>query len=111
MRGGAGRGRVGDVSAASDVSAQDLPERSPDTVRWLFADQLGPHFLDSPQQRVLLLESTDVFRRGCFHRRKAHLILSALRHRARDLGEQAQYVKAPTARGSPRRATPRAPGD
>ncbi|NAZ84178.1 cryptochrome/photolyase family protein [Kineococcus sp. R8] len=86
------------MSAASDVSAQDLPERAPDTVRWLFADQLGPHFLDAPRQRVLLLESTDVFRRGRFHRRKAHLILSALRHRARDLGEQAQYVQAPTYR-------------
>ena len=43
------------MSAASDVSAQDLPERSPETVRWLFADQLGPHFPDSPHQRALLL--------------------------------------------------------
>ncbi|WP_328471722.1 cryptochrome/photolyase family protein [Actinoplanes sp. NBC_00393] len=50
--------------------------------RWLFADQLGPHFLDSPGQPVLLVESKAVFRRRRFHRQKAHLILSALRHRA-----------------------------
>src|SRR5690349_17013699 len=50
--------------------------------RWLFADQLGPHFLDAPDQPVLLVESKAVFRRRVFHRQKAHLILSALRHRA-----------------------------
>ena len=81
-----------------EVVAQDLPERSPGTRRWLFADQLGPHFLDAPDQPVLLVESTDVFRRGRFHRRKAHLILSALRHRARELGEQAVFVRAATYR-------------
>ncbi|MFI5960380.1 cryptochrome/photolyase family protein [Cryptosporangium sp. NPDC051539] len=52
--------------------------------RWLFADQLGPHFLDSPDQPVLLVESKAVFRRRAFHRQKAHLVLSALRHRATD---------------------------
>nr|WP_296070244.1 cryptochrome/photolyase family protein [uncultured Actinoplanes sp.] len=52
--------------------------------RWLFADQLGPHFLDEPGQEVLLVESKAVFRRRVFHRQKAHLVLSALRHRARD---------------------------
>ncbi|MBB4739025.1 deoxyribodipyrimidine photolyase-related protein [Actinoplanes octamycinicus] len=52
--------------------------------RWLFADQLGPHFLDAPDQPVLLIESKAVFRRRAFHRQKAHLVLSALRHRARD---------------------------
>ncbi|WP_338074942.1 cryptochrome/photolyase family protein [Kineococcus vitellinus] len=83
---------------AADVAVGDLPERSPGTRRWLFADQLGPHFLDGPHQPVLLLESTDVFTRGRFHRRKAHLILSALRHRAAELGEQATYVRAPTYR-------------
>jgi deoxyribodipyrimidine photolyase-related protein len=54
--------------------------------RWLFADQLGPHFLDDPGQRVLLIESKAVFRRRVFHRQKAHLVLSALRHRAQDAG-------------------------
>ncbi|GIF17018.1 deoxyribodipyrimidine photolyase-related protein [Actinoplanes teichomyceticus] len=50
--------------------------------RWLFADQLGPHFLDTPEHPVLLVESKAVFRRRAFHRQKAHLVLSALRHRA-----------------------------
>jgi deoxyribodipyrimidine photolyase-related protein len=54
------------------------------TVRWLFADQLGPHFLDAPDQPVLLVESKAVFRRRAFHRQKAHLVLSALRHRAQE---------------------------
>ena len=67
--------------------------------RWLFADQLGPHFLDHPEtDRVLLVESMDVFRRRRFHRRKAHLVLSALRHRAAELGERAVLVRADTYR-------------
>ena len=64
--------------------------------RWLFADQLGPHFLDAPDQPVLLIESQAVFRRRTFHRRKAHLVLSALRHRAAELGQQAMLVRADT---------------
>jgi hypothetical protein len=66
------------------------------TRRWLFADQLGPQYLDAPDQPVLLVESLAVFRRRRFHRAKAHLLLTALRHRARELGEQAQYVRADT---------------
>ena len=66
------------------------------TRRWLFADQLGPHFLDRPDQPVLLVESTEVFRRRRFHRQKAHLVLHALRTRARELGDQAVYVRATT---------------
>jgi deoxyribodipyrimidine photolyase-related protein len=31
--------------------------------RWLFADQLGPHFLDSADQPVLLIESKALFAR------------------------------------------------
>ncbi|MGC4938145.1 cryptochrome/photolyase family protein [Kribbella sp. DT2] len=53
--------------------------------RWLFADQLGPHFVDSRDQPVLLIESRAVFARRRFHRQKAHLVLSALRHRAAEL--------------------------
>ncbi|MFS0704457.1 cryptochrome/photolyase family protein [Cellulomonas sp. 179-A 9B4 NHS] len=64
--------------------------------RWLFADQLGPHFLDHPEQPVLLVESRAVFRRRRFHRQKAHLVLSALRHRAAELGDQAVVVRADT---------------
>jgi deoxyribodipyrimidine photolyase-related protein len=66
------------------------------TRRWLFADQLGPHFLDDPAQPVLLVESKAVFRRRAFHRQKAHLVLSALRHRAAELGDQAVFVRAET---------------
>ncbi|GAB2593507.1 deoxyribodipyrimidine photo-lyase [Paractinoplanes abujensis] len=64
------------------------------TPRWLFADQLGPHFLDAPGQEALLVESKAVFRRRAFHRQKAHLILSALRHRAQDDG--VRLVRAET---------------
>ncbi len=64
--------------------------------RWVFADQLGPHFLDAADQPVLLIESQQVFRRRRFHRRKAHLVLSALRHRAAELGDQALFVQANT---------------
>ena len=65
-------------------------------VRWLFGDQLGPHFLDSSEQRVLLIESRRVFARRRFHRQKAHLVLSAMRHRAVELGDRCEYRKADT---------------
>ncbi|MCW2620563.1 MAG: deoxyribodipyrimidine photolyase-related protein [Frankiales bacterium] len=61
--------------------------------RWLFADQLGPQFLDEPDQPVLLVEARSVFRRRPFHRAKAHLVLSALRHRAAELGERATFLQ------------------
>ena len=69
--------------------------------RWLFADQLGPHFLgpaevpgDDGLEHVLLVESKSAFRRRRYHRAKAHLILSALRHRAAELGSRCTYVQA-----------------
>lgn len=64
--------------------------------RWLFGDQLGPHFADDlgDDGRVLLVEARGVFRRRAFHRQKAHLVLSAMRHRAAELGERATYVRA-----------------
>jgi deoxyribodipyrimidine photolyase-related protein len=66
--------------------------------RWLFGDQLGPHFLDSALQPVLLIESRKVFERRVFHRQKAHLILSAMRHRAAELGRRCTYLKTDTYR-------------
>ncbi len=66
--------------------------------RWLFGDQLGPHFLDSDDQRVLMVESRAVFARRRFHRQKAHLVLSAMRHRAAELGERCEYVRSGTYR-------------
>ncbi|WP_375477918.1 cryptochrome/photolyase family protein [uncultured Jatrophihabitans sp.] len=66
------------------------------TTRWIFGDQLGPHFVDDADQRVLMIESKAVFRRRRFHRQKAHLVLSAMRRRAAKLGDQCQYVRADT---------------
>ena len=72
----------GALPADGDPALADFAGHAPDTRRWCFADQLGPHFLDAPDQPVLLVESRAVFRRRRFHRQKAHLLLSALRHRA-----------------------------
>jgi deoxyribodipyrimidine photolyase-related protein len=66
------------------------------TRRWLFADQLGPQYLDDPAQPALLVESRAVFRRRRFHRAKAHLLLSALRHRADELAGTVLHVRADT---------------
>lgn len=67
----------------------------PDTsVRWLFGDQLGPHFLDDTEQRVVMIEARGVFARRRFHRAKAHLVLSAMRHRAAELGDRCRYIRA-----------------
>jgi deoxyribodipyrimidine photolyase-related protein len=65
-------------------------------LRWLFGDQLGPHFLDDPDQRVLLIESKRVFARRRFHRQKAHLVLSAMRHRAAERGDRCRYIRTAT---------------
>ncbi len=66
--------------------------------RWLFADQLGPHFLDARDQPVLIVESRAALRRRPVHRRRAHLVLSALRHRAAELGDRAVLIQAGTYR-------------
>jgi deoxyribodipyrimidine photolyase-related protein len=65
-------------------------------VRMLFADQLGPHFTNdlAEDEQVLLVESRGAFGRRRVHRQKAHLLLSALRHRADELGDRAVHVKA-----------------
>jgi len=74
-------------------------------VRWTFADQLGPHFLgpddargEDTGERVLLIESLRALQRRRYHRAKAHLVLSALRHRAAELGDRAVHVSADTYR-------------
>ena len=72
--------------------------------RWLFADQLGPHFLDARDQPVLIVESRAALRRRPVHRRRAHLVLSALRHRAAELGDQAVLIQAGTYREAIERA-------
>ncbi|WP_249522991.1 cryptochrome/photolyase family protein [Modestobacter marinus] len=89
-------GAEGDLAGSGDPALADFPAQAPDTRRWCFADQLGPHFLDAPDQPVLLVESRGVFRRRRFHRQKAHLLLSALRHRAAELGDQAVFLQTDT---------------
>ncbi|MER7761098.1 cryptochrome/photolyase family protein [Streptomyces sp. NPDC097619] len=84
-------------------------------VHWLFGDQLGPHFTatadgGTPRNtRWLLIESKAVFRRRRFHRAKAHLVLSAMRHRAAELGDSARYVRAETYRAGLAEAVGEAP--
>jgi deoxyribodipyrimidine photolyase-related protein len=85
------------------------------TPHWLFGDQLGPHFLtpgehgpgrDAP---VVMIEARAVFRRRRFHRAKAHLVLSAMRHRAAELGDRVRHVRAETYREGLREALGDAP--
>ncbi len=77
---------------------------SPDSTRWLFGDQLGPHFTDDHSGPFLMVESKAVFRRRRFHRAKAHLVLSAMRHRAAELGDRVTYVRAEEYAGAVRSA-------
>ncbi|MBC7723461.1 MAG: cryptochrome/photolyase family protein [Burkholderiaceae bacterium] len=60
-----------------------------DRIRWIFAGQLGPLFDDGG--RMLLVEAMAPLRRAPIHRAKAHLILSAIRHRAAELGDRVEY--------------------
>ncbi|WP_431952799.1 cryptochrome/photolyase family protein [Actinacidiphila sp. bgisy167] len=70
---------------------------------WLFGDQLGPHFLD-PAVPAVMIEARSVFARRRSHRAKAHLVLSAMRHRAAELGDRVRYVRAGTYREGLREA-------
>lgn len=67
-----------------------------DTPLWLFADQLGPavHGGEHSHRDVVLIEAASALRRRRYHRQKLHLVLSALRHAERDLGERATLVRA-----------------
>ncbi|MEA9986909.1 cryptochrome/photolyase family protein, partial [Subtercola sp. RTI3] len=63
-------------------------------VRWMFAGQLGSQFDDGGP--VLLIEARSVFERAPMHRAKAHLLLSALRHRAQELGDRVEFHQVQT---------------
>ncbi|WP_405793881.1 cryptochrome/photolyase family protein [Streptomyces longwoodensis] len=82
---------------------------------WLFGDQLGPYFLapggDGPAHGapVVMIEARSVLRRRRFHRAKVHLVLSAMRHRAAELGDRVRYVRAETYREGLREAVGGAP--
>jgi deoxyribodipyrimidine photolyase-related protein len=56
--------------------------------RWVFAGQLGPLFDDGGP--MMIVEARSVFGRRPMHRAKAHLLLSALRHRAAELGDRVE---------------------
>ncbi len=64
--------------------------------RWLFADQLGPHFDDGGP--LLFIEAKSVFARRKYHRQKAHLILTALHSRVLQDPERITFVQADTYR-------------
>ena len=76
----------------------DVEQGPTPPTRWLFGDQLGPHFVDADDQPVVLIESSRVWSRRRLHRQKAHLVLSAMRHRAAELGSRCRYVTASTYR-------------
>ena len=57
--------------------------------RWIFAGQLGPLFDDGGP--MMIVEARSVFGRRPMHRAKAHLLLSAMRHRAAELGDRVEY--------------------
>lgn len=57
--------------------------------RWVFAGQLGSLFDDGGP--MMIVEARSVFGRRPMHRAKAHLLLSALRHRASELGDRVEY--------------------
>lgn len=69
-----------------------------DTPLWLFADQLGPavHGGEHTHREVLLVEATSALSKRRYHRQKLHLVLSALRHAGRDLGDRATLLRADT---------------
>ncbi|MGY5036106.1 cryptochrome/photolyase family protein [Streptomyces sp. 900116325] len=82
---------------------------------WIFGDQLGPQFLDhrhnGPDKHapVVMIEARSVLRRRRFHRAKAHLVLSAMRHRAAELGDRVTYVRTETYADGLRQALERWP--
>ncbi|QBI53500.1 cryptochrome/photolyase family protein [Streptomonospora litoralis] len=73
---------------------------------WLFGDQLGPHFHSARGLRdreVLLVVSRRALARHRYHRQKLHLVLSAMRHLAAELGERATLIEDDTYRAALRR--------
>jgi len=60
--------------------------------RFLTPDQLGPHFDDGGP--IVLVNNRGAMTGRPIHRQKAHLIVSALYHRERELGDRAQLITA-----------------
>jgi deoxyribodipyrimidine photolyase-related protein len=64
-------------------------------IRWLFGDQLGPWYREGAD-RVLLIESRQKLASRRWHRQRLHLVVSAMRHLAKELGDRCTYVRADT---------------
>ena len=62
------------------------------TLRFLTPDQLGPHFDDGGP--IVLVNNRGALTRRPIHRQKAHLILSALYHREKELGDRGRLIRA-----------------
>ena len=71
------------------ASSSDAPR-----TRLLLPGQWGPAFDDGGP--VLVVEATEFFTERPMHRAKAHLWLSALRHRVAELGPRATHVRVGT---------------
>lgn len=63
--------------------------------RLLFADQLGPEFLDDPDQPRIIIESRLSFKKP-MHFAKAQLLLSAIRHAKNLAPDQTRIIVADT---------------
>lgn len=63
------------------------------TYLWILGDQLGPHF-DDESLSTVLIQSRSMFRRRRYHRQKAHLLLTAMRMRARE--GRSTFIQAET---------------
>lgn len=60
-----------------------------DRTRWITVGQLGSAFDDGGP--MMIIEARSIFGRHRMHRAKAHLILSAIRHRAAELGSRVEF--------------------
>ena len=63
-----------------------------DPPRFLTPDQLGPHFDDGGP--IVLVNNRGALTKRPIHRQKAHLILSALYHREKELGGRGRLIQA-----------------
>jgi deoxyribodipyrimidine photolyase-related protein len=91
-----GHAGTGGRAAERDPALADFPERSPHTRRRTFADRLGPHFLDAPDQPVPLIESKAVFARRRFHRQAdAHVRRGPGRRGRAGVGVRSHHVEQP----------------
>jgi deoxyribodipyrimidine photolyase-related protein len=63
-----------------------------DTPRFVTPDQLGPHFDDGGP--IVLVNNRGALTKRPIHRQKAHLILSALYHREKELGSRGRLIHA-----------------